>query len=200
MNKLGENTEIQTGLVLSRKQAEKTSQVIKVYKQLNLKAIKNEGCIDMDLLEEFRANEILSKDYITQAGDIIVRLTTPYTAVLIDENCTGIVVPSHFIIIRTKKGQILPEYLFWFLNTDKVKMEIAKNKASTTIGAVKPAVYASLEMDTLSLEEQKKIATVYSLAKREIQLYEQLKNEKEIFYKEAIREIYENFKRKRSKQ
>ena len=85
------------------------------------------GYINEELLEEFKANELISKDYITRKDDIIVRLTTPYTAVLIDESSAGLVVPSHFIIIRAREEYVLPQYLCWFLNLDKVKLEIAKN-------------------------------------------------------------------------
>lgn len=199
MIKLKEIAEIQTGLVLSRKEAAESSNEFEVYRQLNLKAINSEGYIDMELLEEFKANEVLSKDYITRKDDILVRLTSPYTAVLIDENSAGIVVPSHFIIVRARKEYVLPEYLYWLLNSDRVKLEIAKNISSTTTGAVKPAVYASLVIDELSLEQQKNIATVYSLAKKETYLYEQLKSEKERYYKETIKNIYENYKQKRSR-
>lgn len=199
MIKLKEIAEIQTGLVLSRKEAAESSNEFEVYRQLNLKAINSEGYIDMELLEEFKANEVLSKDYITRKDDILVRLTSPYTAVLIDENSAGIVVPSHFIIVRARKEYVLPEYLYWLLNSDRVKLEIAKNISSTTTGAVKPAVYASLVIDELSLEQQKNIATVYSLTKKEAYLYEQLKSEKERYYKETIKNIYENYKQKRSR-
>lgn len=199
MIKLGKIVDIQTGLVLSRKQAKNDKETVEIYRQLNLKAIKNDGFIDRNLLEEFKANERLCEDYITRVGDIVVRLTTPYTAVLVHENNVGIVVPSHFIIIRTKSDKILPEYLFWLLNADKVKSKIVKNMSSTMIGAVKPSVYAALEIEEMSLEEQRKIADVYSLAKREIHLYEQLIDQKEQFYKEAIRIIQDNFLEKRSK-
>ena len=75
---------VKTGVVLPRKQAKTQNEVIATYKQLNLKAINSNGSICVDELEEFLANEKLRAEYLTQPKDIIVRLTMPYTAVLID--------------------------------------------------------------------------------------------------------------------
>jgi len=41
------------------------------------------------------AKEPLKEEYLSQSGDIIVRLTAPYTAVLIDETTSGMVVSSN---------------------------------------------------------------------------------------------------------
>lgn len=187
---------ISTGLVTARKQDRMPGKDSLKYKMLNLKAVNDEGYIEDTLLEDFWAKERLKSGYLTQAGDIVVRLTTPFTAVLIDKEHTGFIIPSHFVVIRTDSRQILPEYLNWFLNEDRVRQELHQNLSSTMIGTVKPKVYACLEIDLITLEEQKKIAELYKLSKKELRLLKQMRVQKELYYKEAICRIQEKMRKK----
>lgn len=98
--RLDEAAVINTGLVTARKQARGVSDSIIQYKLLNLKAINSKGFIEDSLLDDFETLEEIKPIYITQMGDVVVRLTSPFTAVLIDEMHTGMIVPSHFVVIR----------------------------------------------------------------------------------------------------
>ena len=100
--KLGELATVRSGLVLSRKQARKGAPVKMRYPLLSFRAIHPNGYIDMEQLDGFDAAEQLSPEYLTQIGDVIIRLTSPYTAVLIDEASAGMVVSSNFVIIRVE--------------------------------------------------------------------------------------------------
>ena len=195
--KLDELATVKTGLVTARKQAKNPSDMIAKYRQLNLKAINSRGYIDEEFLEEFLANERLRAEYLTQPGDIVVRLTTPYTAVLIDEAHSGLVIPSHFVIIRSNGKKIIPEYLYWLLNTEKVKSELQQNISSTVIGTIKPTSYGNFDIEVLTIEEQKKIAELNLLAKKELCLLDQLMGQKEVYYKELISKVQKEMRRKK---
>ena len=196
--RLDELVSVKTGLVLARKQAKHPSDIIAKYRQLNLKAIDSKGYIDADFLEDFSASERLRAEYLTQPGDIIVRLTTPYTAVLIDEEFAGMVIPSHFVVIRTRGKKILPEYLYWLLNTEKVKASILQNVSSIMIGTVKPASYAEMEIELLTIDEQRKISELNLLAKKEIHLLDRLIGQKDLYYKEAIDQVQKEMRRRKN--
>lgn len=187
--KLSDLAMVKTGLVLTRKQATKQECFVAEYKQLNLKAINEKGYIDMSLLDTFYANERLKAEYITQPKDIIVRLTAPYTAILIDERTRGLVISSHFIVIRILGESILPEYLYWLLNTEELKSEIIQNMSSTTIGAVKPSLYSEIKIDMISIENQKTIAELNMITKKELRILEELAANKELYYKELIKKF-----------
>ena len=187
---------INTGLVTARKQAKEWEKSCKSYKTLNLKAINEKGYIDDDLIEEFRAIEEIKTVYLTQRGDIVVRLTIPFTAVLIDEQHEGLIIPSHFVVIRANTKKILPEYLYWLLNTEQVKQELQQNINSTIIGTVKPKIYATLNIECLELEEQRQIGELNLLAKRELYLLVQIMGQKELYYKEAINKIQKEMRKK----
>ena len=92
---------VRTGLVTARKKKDAASLGTYKYQLLNLRCIANEGYIDKNYIEPYELSEELKDDYLTRMGDILIRLSAPYTAVLINKSeLCGIVVPSHFAIIR----------------------------------------------------------------------------------------------------
>ena len=117
--KLGEVAQVRSGLVLARKQARGRTDYR--YPLLNLKCIHPNGYIDTSLCEVFDAVEYLNSEYLTHKGDVVIRLTIPYTAVLITDDLEGYVIPSSFVVVRTNRSVLLPEYLVWLLNSQKVK-------------------------------------------------------------------------------
>ena len=177
---LGCCAEIRSGLVLSRKQArEKTENR---YSLLTLKSIKSDATVSEGDLGIFDAVESLNKEYLTEIGDVIVRTSMPYTSVLIDKKTYGMVVSSNFVIIRCYTDKLLPEYLFWLLNTETVKRDIFKNSAGNMLAAIKPQYFCDLDIELPSLREQKLIADFNMTARKELVLLERLKTEKEKLY------------------
>lgn len=178
--KLSELAVVRSGLVLSRKQARERTE--NRYSLLTLKSIKPDATVSEGDLDVFDAIESLNKEYLTAIGDVIVRTSTPYTSVLIDEKMAGMVVSSNFVIIRCCNDMLLPEYLFWFLNTDTMKRDIFKNSAGNMMAAIKPQYFCDLDIELPSLREQKLIADFNMTARKELELLERLKTEKEKLY------------------
>lgn len=191
---LGTVATIRSGLVLSRKLSREISSYR--YPLLNLRAIHPDGYILPDSLEVFYATEPLRQDYLTQQGDIIIRLSIPYTAILIDASMAGIVVSSNFAIIRLNQDYILPEYLLWLLSTTDIKKKIYESSSANMLSAVRPTFFAELEVLLLPLADQEKIAKLNLLAKQEIQLLKKLADEKERYYVAVIEHAQKNMRRK----
>jgi len=143
---LGEIADIRSGLVLSRKQARADSPQAIRYHQLSLRAVKAEGEIDPAELEPYFAKEPLSMDYLTQPNDIVVRLTAPYTAVLIDDTTRNLVITSNFVVIRIRGTELMPGYLYWYLNTPKAKRQIYQNTTKSMISSVNARYFCRLEL------------------------------------------------------
>jgi len=184
---------VRSGLVLSRKQARNTFGVR--YPLLNLRSINPKGVIDMDKIDVFDAVESLSEDYLSQVSDIIVRLSDPYTAVLIDEKTMGMVISSNFVIIRCDNMAILPEYLHWLINSPKMKKSIYVNSTSNMLGSINAKYFSEYKLDSLAVADQRRIAAMNSLALKESNLLFQLSLEKERYYKLLIQNTYEEMKR-----
>lgn len=182
--KLKEAALIRSGLVLSRKQAK--NEISVRYPLITLRSISPKGYINKDSLEVYAAAQPLNDEYLTHQGDIVIRLSFPYTAVLIDETTADMVISSNFVVIRADKQKILPEYLVWLLNTEEVRRRTYDNTTSNMLGAIKSKYYAEFEIEPISIADQRKIAGLYALAQREVQLLLELADEKAKYYARAI--------------
>ena len=191
--KLGNIATVRSGLVLSRKQAREPSDIR--YPLLNLRSINPGGYIEADQLDVFVAAEYLSPEYLSQIGDVIVRLTAPYTAILVDKVTVGMVISSNFVIIRADRRELLPEYLFWLINTPKIKRSIYENTSSNMLGAIKAKYFSDFEVPSLPIAKQQQIAVMNELALKETKLLRQLADEKERYYSLLIDRTYKEMKR-----
>lgn len=191
--KLGNVAQVRSGLVLARKQARGKTEYR--YPLLNLKCIHPSGFIDTTLCEVFDSVEYLNPEYLTHNGDVVVRLTIPYTAVLITEDLEGYVIPSSFVVVRSDRSMLLPEYLLWLLNSQKVKKQIYEGAVSNMLGAVKPRYFAEYELDELPISRQKILAELNQLAHRETQLLAILASEKEKYYDYIMNQVFTDMKR-----
>lgn len=191
--KLGNIATVRSGLVLSRRQAREPSDIR--YPLLNLRSINPRGYIEADQLDVFAAAEYLSPEYLSQIGDVIVRLTAPYTAILVDKVTAGMVISSNFVIIRADCRELLPEYLFWLINTPKIKRSIYENTSSNMLGAIKAKYFSDFEVPSLPIAKQQQIAVMNELALKETKLLRQLADEKERYYSLLIDRAYKETER-----
>lgn len=191
--RLGNIATVRSGLVLSRKQAREPSGIR--YPLLNLRSINPKGYIELEQLDIFDASEHLAPEYLSHVGDVIIRLTAPYTAILIEESTAGIVISSNFVVIRTESRELLPEYLFWLINTPDVKRSIYENTSSNMLGAVKAKFFSDFEIQMLSVPKQQIIANMNVLALKEAILLHQLANEKDRYYDLLIDHVHKEMKR-----
>ena len=184
---------IRSGLVLARKHARKTTAFR--YTQLNLRSIESNGTINTDLADIFDATEPLNAEYLTQENDIVIRLSAPYTAVLINESTTGMVISSNFVVIRTDERTLVPGYLYWLLNTRKVKKQIYENATNNMLGAINTKYFSTFEISNISVQQQRIIANLHLLAKRENQLLFELAAEKDKYHAIMINRIQKDMRR-----
>jgi Restriction endonuclease S subunits len=188
--KLSDIAEVRTGLVLARKAAQTHAETMDTYRQLNLRCIRDNGSIDLEAVEVYASSEELDERYLTQPDDVIVRLSAPYTAVLVDDETKNIVVSSHFCIIRAIDGKAVPGYIYWLLNSHISKAQISKGTTGTSYASIKPSIYSELEVRPLTIIEQKRIANIYLTGKKEIALLDELKRQKETFYQTVLKDLY----------
>ena len=188
---------VRTGLVTARKKKDAASLGTYKYQLLNLRCIANEGYIDKDYIEPYELSEELKDDYLTRMGDILIRLSAPYTAVLINKpELCGIVVPSHFAIIRVDERYALPGYVFWVLRREKNKITMMQNSSgSTAFGTISSGLISSLSITLLPLHEQQIIGELLCLSEREQELLQKLSEEKKTYNTLLLNKIYDNMKR-----
>lgn len=194
---LEELASVRTGLVTARKKPKENQRPIKMYSLINLKCINSAGYLNIDNSEEYPSVEILKPDFFTQKGDILVRLSAPYTALMIkDDSECGYLVPSHFAIIRADKTKALPEYILWFLKRESTHQQILQNSSgSSAFGTISSGFIASLKIRDLPIEKQAIIGELLLLSEKEQELLHKLAMQKEIYNREIVNQIYDSFKR-----
>lgn len=187
--KLKEIALIKTGLILSRKMSSDHEKGFEYY-QLTLKSAGSSGIININDLNHYYAAEKLSSAYITQKNDVIMKLVEPYTAFCIQEKNTGLVIPSHFIIIRADRTKVLPEYIAWYLNREDIKKYFRMSCAGTLM-QIKPATVGNTEINLPDMKKQSEVVKVYKSAEKELMLYDKLISKKKAYYKMLLNEINE---------
>lgn len=188
---------VRTGLVKARKEKNNSSDQVYNYSLLNLKCISNDGDILIDYLEPYTVSDELKEDYLTHLGDVLVRLSTPYTVAMIDsQDLCGLVIPSHFAVIRVNREMATPEYVFWSLRRDKNRITLMQNSSgSTAFGTISSGLIASLSITLLPIQEQKIVGDLMILSGREQELMQMLATEKKKYNTLLLNQIYDNMKR-----
>lgn len=185
---LKEIAEIRTGLVTSRKKNEWGLNSFK-YKQITLKSFHESGEFLSNFCDEIDLKEEIEKEFMTQKGDVLVRLREPNIAICI-KNEEKILIPSLFAIVRLKKGiDILPEYLTMILNSNYVKKQYEKDLAGSSIITLKTSVLSEIIIPIIDIEKQRKKVTLDELYQREVKLFEKLIELKKLKYKAEINKI-----------
>ena len=194
---IGEIAVIRTGLVTTRTKKTASGSDEYTYEMLNLKCISQDGYIDIAQTEEYRISKPLKDEYFTKNGDILIRLSTPYTPILINKSeWCGLVVPSHFAIIRADQQKVLPEYLFWTLRREKNRIAMIQNSSgSAVLGTIGAGVIASLPITLLPLEQQCTLGKMILLSEKEQELLDRLSTEKKKYNTLLLNIIYDNMKR-----
>ncbi len=179
--KLKSIANIRTGLVLSRKKASLHNEFKKKYEQITLKSFSNSTSLLTDYFDEFIANEDIKDEYISQVGDIIVRLREPNIAAYIDENSSGKIVPSLMAIIRLTDNSINKKYIAHYLNSTPVKRSLQLNLKGTTISMIKTKDLEDIEIVLPTVKKQKAVVNLLTTSQEELVLINQLKEQKENF-------------------
>ena len=104
-------------------------------------------------------------------------------------------ISSNFVIIRADRRALLPEYLFWLINTPKIKRSIYESTSSNMLGAVKAKFISDFDVPLLPIAKQQQIAAMNELMLKETKLLRQLADEKERYYGRLIDRAHKEMKR-----
>ena len=169
------------GQITSRIEAnqKKKEIVIGNVKVIPPKAIKG-GKIVHSELYEIAYKTTFDEKKLTKAGDVVVKLSSPYDTAFITEVDEGLLITSFCIIIRNTGNNLLSEYLGAFCNSgiylkQVMRMVSGASVPMLTLGKVKEA-----EIRMFPLEKQEQIAKYYqTLCEKEIVMAQIIALEKE---------------------
>ena len=191
---LSDVSTVRTGLVTARKQAKGPEKgLFQEYRLLSLRCIKEPGVLDVGLAEPYMSRELLKSDFLTKRDDILVHLSAPYTAALVDDESADYVVPSHFAIIRVDKSKVDPAYVLWILRQQSTLKQIYQNVSGTVaFGTISSNFFNDLKIDAIPLEKQRLIGAILKLSEREQALLSELAKVKAEQTRIALQTAYKN--------
>ena len=172
--KLGDISSITTGQVIKRKEARPGDVDAIQYRILTLKSFDEDGFLVKEEIDSFKASEEIESKYITSKGDIVVRLSMPFTSITIDEESEGILIPSLFVAIRVNCNDILPSYLSLYLNSNKMKKQYMREARGTAIQILKTSAFKEFEIMIPDMSIQEQAVTLNELMMREKRLLQLL--------------------------
>lgn len=172
--KLGDISSITTGQVIKRKEARPGDMDAIQYRILTLKSFDEDGFLVKEELDSFKASEEIESKYITSKGDIVVRLSMPFTSITIDEESEGILIPSLFVAIRVNCKDILPSYLSLYLNSNKMKKQYIKEARGSAIQILKTSAFKEFEIMIPDMSTQERSVTLNEVMMREKRLLQLL--------------------------
>ena len=171
--KLSDIADVRIGLVASRKEDKYAKSDIK-YKLFTLSAIRQDGTLDNSRLTVMHALGVIDDNYIASVGDVLVRLTAPYTACLIDEKSEGAIIPHQFAVVRTLDSNVNNRYLAMMLNSSTVKNGFKRLESGATVKAISVDTIKNTEINLQSQCRQEMIARYSSCADECMDLRAQL--------------------------
>ncbi|MCK4642907.1 restriction endonuclease subunit S [bacterium] len=155
---------------------------ILLYKDVNVEKGLVEKVITRSDVEKLDKARLLRKD------DVLIIAKGHYPrAVYIPKVDEKIVVSSFFYIIRTFKGKILPEYLTWYLNSEKLKNYLEKTSTGTTIPHLKMKDLEEVKIPLLPLTKQRRIIKMNALLDIEQRLIRKILRLRKVLINEAIK-------------
>lgn len=161
------------GQISSRVEAKDVSEKYDTMKVLIPKAISN-GKVSMEELGTLDVKIGVDPKRITKAGDIVMKLSTPYDACLITKDEEGLLVPSFCAIINNVPEYISKEYLLAYINSKACQLQIKNLVTGSTIAILSSGQIKKLSIPVPEIEIQREIADKYIEGVEKVKLLEKI--------------------------
>ena len=164
--KLSDCAELTAGVITGRVLEDRKNNTINPANRifvLSPRAI-HDGEIDRSLLaEEYKKDdgrEIPSK-FLTEDGDIIIKLSSPYDSCLIGAEDEGLLIPSFCLKIRVTDPAVDRYFLLAFLNSKKCRDDLKSRCYGSVMAIVKKSDLEKVELPFFTPVEQEEIGRRY---------------------------------------
>lgn len=148
-------------------------EVVAVRKVVVPKCIHADGSIDPDEMPEEQLRADADPKRLTEGGDIVMKLSTPYDAAMIGEENAGCVVPSFCVTIKGA-GELIPEYLLAFLNSSACKSQIKVLVAGAAMAMLSVGKVKSIRIPVPDLQIQHAIGDTFMETQHRLYILDQI--------------------------
>ena len=160
--KLEELCTIKTGAPTSRAKSIPEGVEPREVKVLLPRAMQGGSIIDAELATEL-VGEVKEENF-THEVDGVIKLSTPYDSVRVDEGHAGIMVTSFGMVIRRKpESELDMQYLSMYLNLPQTNamLQAVSTGQSTAMAMLKRKTVAEIEVPMIPLERQRGLAELF---------------------------------------
>ena len=161
------------------------------YKLLNLRSVNQLGFIEKNCLDDFMSTEKIDDKYLARTGDIVIRLSTPFTAAVIDQDSQGVIITSLFAILRLTTHEVLPDYVAMYLNSEVMKKQYLKDASGSALQMIKTSAIKDYSIKIPTVNKQEQYIEINKLFIRESILLEELIENKKRYNKILMKKLME---------
>lgn len=162
MKKLSELVSVVGGQIVTRVTADlaKGDPVVDKERKTIVAKTISEGCINPDAIVVNDYKTTFDERKLTHEGDIIVKLSAPFNACLIDKENEGMLVSSFCSIIRDVK-EIDKKYLVAFLNSDVCQKQLINSVSGSIMSILSNGKLGELSIPTPEMSKQVEIGEFF---------------------------------------
>ena len=163
------------GQIMSRVTANPDAgdEVVETRKVLIPKSINSDGSIDVSVMPEELLKVCADPKKISEAGDIVMKLSPPYDAGLVTETSQGCIVPSFCAIIKPS-SEVDVQYLLAFMNSTLCKNQLQSQVSGSVMTVLSVGKVKNVNMPTPPIEEQRKIGQRFMESQRKLSIIRQI--------------------------
>lgn len=167
--------DILSGQIMSRVTIKPGSdeEIIESRKVIIPKAVLSDGTIDVSVLPTENLKTPADKKRLTQINDIVIKLSSPYDAAIIDEQSADCLVPSFCAIIKSS-DDVDVNYLLAFLNSNFCKEQLKVNVAGSIMTVLSVGKVASVQMPVPEKKEQVEIGMSYRKTQKKLSIIREI--------------------------
>lgn len=126
---------------------------------------------------------------ITKFDDIVIKMTPPFAAALVDKEHEGLLVSSFCMILNELPDDLLPSYLTAYLNSEDGIKQVTNSMSGSTIATISVAALKNISIPVPPLDKQKDIGEAYVKYIKNIELTKKLISLSKEKYETLISEV-----------
>ena len=114
------------------------------------------------------STEKIDDKYLARTGDIVIRLSTPFTAAVIDQDSQGAIITSLFAILRLTTHEVIPDYVAMYLNSVVMKKQYLKDASGSALQMIKTSAINEYSIKIPTVNKQRQFIQINKLFIRNI--------------------------------
>lgn len=170
--KLKEIAEIKAGHTIRKSDRDPKGVICSV---VQIQNVTDDGTLSLNTVRSFRLRAIPDKSLL-RTGDILfcARGQRNLAAVCDGSLPMATVAASQFFVIKSKRPEVLPEFISWSMNQPPVQQHLLSNRTGSHVQIITKSVLEEMSIDVPPIASQKRILQLHALATREQKLSEEL--------------------------